>query len=67
MVAPLTPKPTRKGKALVKAPPTIASRREEDAVLKKWAKPRLCCANGIPKKKLFIMNLLFLPSAFAFF
>ena len=46
MVAPLTPKPTRKAKALAKAPPTIASRREEDAALKKWPKPRLCCANG---------------------
>ena len=30
MVAPLTPKPTRKSEALVKAPPTITSRREED-------------------------------------
>jgi hypothetical protein len=30
MVAPLTPKPTRKAKALAKAPPTIASRREEE-------------------------------------
>jgi hypothetical protein len=28
--APLTPKPTRKAKALAKAPPTIASRREEE-------------------------------------
>ena len=27
MVAPLTPKPTRKAEALAKAPPTIASRR----------------------------------------
>jgi hypothetical protein len=40
MVAPLTPKPTRKAKALAKAPPTIASRCEEDAALKKWPKPR---------------------------
>ncbi len=30
MVAPLTPKPTQKAEALAKAPPTIASRREED-------------------------------------
>jgi hypothetical protein len=30
MVAPLTPKPTRKAEALTKAPPTIASRREYD-------------------------------------
>ena len=29
MVAPLTPKPKRKAEALTKAPPTIASRREE--------------------------------------
>jgi hypothetical protein len=34
MVVPLTPKPTRKAEALTKAPPTIASRREEDAALK---------------------------------
>jgi hypothetical protein len=34
MVAPLTPKPTRKAEALAKAPPTIASRREEDVALK---------------------------------
>ncbi len=33
MVAPLTPKPTRKAEALAKAPPTIASRREEDVAL----------------------------------
>jgi len=33
MVAPLTPNPTRKTEALAKAPPTIASRREEDAVV----------------------------------
>ncbi len=36
MVTPLTPKPTRKAEALAKAPPTIASRREEDVALKKW-------------------------------
>ncbi len=39
MVVPLTPKPTRKAEALAKAPPTIASRREEDAALNKWPKP----------------------------
>ena len=33
MVVPLTPKPTRKTEALAKAPPTIASRREEDTVV----------------------------------
>ena len=38
MVVPLTPKPTRKDKDLAKAPPIIASRREEDTVLKKWPK-----------------------------
>ena len=31
MVAPLTPKSTRKAEALARAPPTIVSRREEDA------------------------------------
>ncbi len=41
MVAPLTPKPTRKAEALNQAPPTIASRREEDVALKKWPKPWL--------------------------
>ena len=35
MAAPLTPKPKRKAEALAKAPPTIASRLEEDAALKK--------------------------------
>jgi len=51
MVAPLTPKPTRKAETLSKAPPTIASSREEDAALKEVAKPRLCCANGIFETK----------------
>jgi hypothetical protein len=41
MVAPLTPKSTRKSETLVKAPPTIVSRHEEDVVLKKWSKPWL--------------------------
>jgi hypothetical protein len=35
MVAPLTPKPTRKVEALDKVPTTIASRREENVDLKK--------------------------------
>jgi hypothetical protein len=35
MVAPLTPKPTRKDEVLTKVPPTIVSRREEDDELKK--------------------------------
>jgi hypothetical protein len=33
MVVPPTPKPTRKTEALVKVPPTITSRREEDVAL----------------------------------
>ena len=33
MVAPLTPKPTRKAETLARVPPTIASRREEDTAL----------------------------------
>jgi hypothetical protein len=37
MITPLTPKPTRKAEALARAPPTIASRREEDAALKEVA------------------------------
>jgi hypothetical protein len=51
MVVPLTPKPTRKAEALTKAPPTIASIREEDAVPKEVAKSQLCCANGISETK----------------
>ena len=46
MVAPLTPKPTRKAEALAKAPSTIASSREEDAALRtEWPKPRYRCAS----------------------
>jgi hypothetical protein len=44
MVVPPTPKPTCKAEALAKAPPTIASSCEENAALKKWHLPRLCCA-----------------------
>jgi hypothetical protein len=51
MVDPLTPKPTRKAKALVKVSPTIASRHEEDVALKMWQKQWLCCANGILETK----------------
>jgi len=51
MVAPPAPKPTRKAEALAKAPPIIASSREEDAALKKWPKPRLCCASCILETK----------------
>jgi hypothetical protein len=66
MVAPLTPKPTRKTEALTKAPPTITSSREEDAALKEVTLSRYRCANGIletkyyesnvHRKELFIMN-----------
>ncbi len=51
MVGPLTPKPTRKAEALVKAPPTIASRHEEDVALKKWPNPWLYCAKDILETK----------------
>jgi hypothetical protein len=51
MIAPQIPKSKRKVEALDKALPTIASRLEEDAALKKWPKPRLCCANGILTKE----------------
>ena len=47
MAAPLTPKPTRKAEALVRAPPTIASCREDDTVLRKWSLSRCCCASCI--------------------
>ena len=36
MVAPLTPKPTRKAEALDRAPPTIASRRGQVKTVKSW-------------------------------
>jgi hypothetical protein len=42
---------TMVAEALAKAPPTIASRREEDVALKKWPKPWLCCAKGILETK----------------
>ena len=45
MAAPLTPKPTRKAEALARAPPTIDSSCEGNAVLKKWHLPRLCYAS----------------------
>jgi hypothetical protein len=52
MVGPLTPKSTRKTEALVRVPPTIASRREEDAALKEVAMlPRYRCANCILETK----------------
>ncbi len=51
MTTPLTPKPTRKAETLAKAPPTIVSRRKEDAGLKEVAKAWLCCANDIFETK----------------
>jgi hypothetical protein len=51
MTAPPTLKPTREAEALAKAPPTIASRREEDVALKEVALPRYRCANGILETK----------------
>ena len=51
MVAPLTPEPTRKAEALARAPPTIASCREEDAALRKWPLSRYCCASCILETK----------------
>ena len=51
MTVPPTPKPTRKVEALVREPPTIASRREEDDALKEVALPRYRCANGILETK----------------
>ena len=57
MADPLTPKPTRKAESLVRAPPTMVSRRKEDVALKEVAKPRLCCANDI-----FEMIFLFIKS-----
>ena len=51
MVAPLTPKPTRKAETLARAPPTIASRREEDAALKEVAMlPRYRCLHSPPNE-----------------
>ena len=51
MVAPLTPKVKRKSEALAEAPPTMVSRLEEDAGLKKWPKSRLYYVNGILETK----------------
>ena len=51
MVAPLTPKPTLTVEVLVRAPPTIASCREEDSALRKWPLPRYCCARCILETK----------------
>ena len=45
MVVPPTPKQTRKAEALARAPPTIASSCEENAAMRKWHEPPLCCAS----------------------
>jgi hypothetical protein len=50
-VVPLVLKTTRKAEALARVPPTIASRREEDAALRKWPLPRYCCASLRERKK----------------
>jgi hypothetical protein len=44
MVAPPTPKTTRKAEALVRAPASIVSSCEENATLRKWYWSRLCYA-----------------------
>jgi hypothetical protein len=51
MATPPTPKPTFKAEALVREPPTIVSRREEDAALRKWSLSRYCCASCILETK----------------
>ncbi len=47
MVAPLTPKPTRKAEVLTRVSPTIASCHEEDTALKEVELPRYHASNGI--------------------
>ena len=47
MVAPLTPKPTRKAEALTRVTPTIVPSHEEDAALKEVSLSRYRCANCI--------------------
>ena len=51
MVAPLTPKPTRKVESLPRSPPTIVSGREEDGALKEVVLSRYRCANYILETK----------------
>jgi hypothetical protein len=51
MTVPPTPKPTRKTEALTRATPTIASRREEDAVMKEVTLPRYRYTNCILETK----------------
>ena len=51
MVSPLTPKPTHTVEVLTRVPPTIASCREEDTVLRKWPLTRYCCARQFSKSQ----------------
>jgi hypothetical protein len=51
MVAPLTPKSTRKVEVLVRDPTTIVSCREEDTTVRKWPLPRYCSASCILETK----------------
>jgi hypothetical protein len=51
MVVPPTPKSTFKAEVLARDPPTIDSSCEENAALKKWRSPRLCCASCNPEAK----------------
>ena len=45
MVVPPTPKPTRQAETLTRTPRTIVSSREDNAALKMWHEPCLCCAS----------------------
>ena len=56
MVAPLTPKPTRKAEVLARVPATIVSSREKDSALKEVVLPRHRCANCCELCLLFVMN-----------
>ena len=51
MVAPPTPRPKRKAKALTMTPPSIDWGDEEDAALRKWRNPRYRCASCILETK----------------
>ncbi len=51
MVAPLTPKPTRKTEDLVKATTTIVLCHEEDTTLRKWPLTRYCWTSCILETK----------------
>ena len=51
MVAPLTPKVTHTSEVLTRTPPTIASCREEDAVMRKCPLTGYCCVRCILETK----------------